>query len=693
MHLLIRFLCLFIVGITVLITPASATDRPFIGAANWGGTGLYEIPNARVLEDGVFRIGYGQADPFIWYTVGMGVLPRLEVTGRYTEISNIPSGLGEDFGANKDKAVDFKFQLVRESDSFPALAVGIHDAQGTRLFPAEYLVASKRLGPFDLTLGVGTGRLGEGATEAGDRALAVLSKEGLESAGPFGGIEWAVHERVNLMAEYNPVDYEKDKTSAKGVPEGADWPVNIGARIEVFEGFEVGLSWQRGDTFGFSAHFNLLMGKSILPKQPDPPVWKTREAPPFSEETAQSRMEAIYQEIQQLGFKRVAVFTDGRFLTAEFANTRYISNQKAAGRVLRVLLAHAPARIERIEAVITKQRMPMLKVSIRPGHFDDFLLGKMRPDIFEELVKVETVSSGYLDGRRIMARAGENRQIDYDWGVKPEYDTFLNDPSGVFQFRVGVKPWAQAGMWKGGAFRAAYMIPFYSNIESSNPDTPDAVRSDAWKYLGDEPSLTHLAYEQTLRLSDRVFSRVSTGYFEPMYAGVGGEVLAFQGKGNIAMGAESDWVRKRVPGTALELYDDEDYYTMLANAYYRFYPFGLDLMVKAQYGRFLGGDTGFRFEAKRTYRDSGLELGAWYSITDTDDFQAEFNRDYNDKGVFIRMPARMFTLRETNVMYDYSFKPWNRDVAATVFHYNPLFEHAGNLMPGAFEKNIRQVQK
>ncbi len=696
--MLIGCLFLLIVNLVVPAGSAGASDRPFIGAANWGGTGLYEIPNARILEDGVFRLGYGRADPFGWYTVGMGVLPWLEISGRYTEIEDRPTNLGDGaFGDYKDKAVDLKFQLLGESGSFPALAAGIHDAQGTRLFPAEYLVASKRLGPLDFTLGVGTGRLGGGATEAGDRALAVLSKEGLKSAGPFGGIEWGVHERVNLMVEYNPVDYEKDPrlgtTKEQPVPEGADWSVNIGARIEVFDGFEVGVSWQRGDTLGVSAHFNLMLGKSILPKQPDPPVWKTIEAPPFSEENAGARMEAILEEIHQIGFTRAAVFTDGRFLTAEFENTKYLSNEKAAGRVLRVLLAHAPAGIERIEAVIAKRRMPMSRISIRPGHFDDYLLGKMRPDIFAELIKMETVSSGYLDGRRIMAAAGNNRMLDFDWGIKPEVDTYLNDPSGVFQYRVGIKPWAQAQLWKGSALQASYMIPFVSNVESSNIPPPDAVRSDSWKYLGDESSLSSLVYDQTLRLSDRVFGRVTTGYLEPMYAGVGGELLAFPGKGNIAFGVESDWARKRIPGTAVELDDDEDYYTILGNAYFRFAPFDIDMTLRAQYGRFLGGDTGWRFEAKRSYPDTGLEIGAWYSITDTDHFLADFNRGYNDKGVFIRLPARMFTLRETSVMYNYSFKPWSRDVAATVYHWNPLFEFGSDLMPGVLEKNVRQVEK
>ncbi|MBW2643428.1 MAG: YjbH domain-containing protein [Deltaproteobacteria bacterium] len=47
-----------------------------------------EIPTARVLEDGVMRIGYAQADPYRWYTGGMGIFPGLEFSGRYTEMTN-----------------------------------------------------------------------------------------------------------------------------------------------------------------------------------------------------------------------------------------------------------------------------------------------------------------------------------------------------------------------------------------------------------------------------------------------------------------------------------------------------------------------------------------------------------------------------------------------------------------------------
>jgi hypothetical protein len=72
-----------------LSSPALSRDRPFDRAANWGGTGLLEIPSARILDDGVIRAGIAQALPFRWYTLGMGIYPGVEFSGRLTQVTNI----------------------------------------------------------------------------------------------------------------------------------------------------------------------------------------------------------------------------------------------------------------------------------------------------------------------------------------------------------------------------------------------------------------------------------------------------------------------------------------------------------------------------------------------------------------------------------------------------------------------------
>ena len=139
--------------------PAYPYDRPFNNAANWLGTGLLEIPTARILDDGVIRVSVAQALPYRWYGGGMGVFPGFELTGRLTNITNIPTRLGPDYGSNKDKAFDIKYQVIPESKWLPAVALGYHDLFGTQLFEAQFIVLSRQVFPFDFTLGYGTKRL------------------------------------------------------------------------------------------------------------------------------------------------------------------------------------------------------------------------------------------------------------------------------------------------------------------------------------------------------------------------------------------------------------------------------------------------------------------------------------------------------------------------------------------------------
>ena len=129
-------------------------DRPFNNAGNWLGTGLMEIPTARILDDGVIRVGISQALPFRWYGGGMGIFPGFEFTGRLTEITNIDPGF-EGQSTTKDKAFDIKYQVIPESKWLPAVALGYHDLFGTQLFEAQYIVLSRQI--FLLILLLGTG--------------------------------------------------------------------------------------------------------------------------------------------------------------------------------------------------------------------------------------------------------------------------------------------------------------------------------------------------------------------------------------------------------------------------------------------------------------------------------------------------------------------------------------------------------
>ncbi|MDB9822436.1 YjbH domain-containing protein [Deltaproteobacteria bacterium] len=595
--------------IQLIIVPHTiASDHPFNNAANWGGTGLMEIPNARILGDGVVRVGAAQALPYRWYTGGMGILPGIEFTGRLSEMTNIPA-LGPGYGANKDKAFDLKYQILPESKEMPAIAIGINDFWGTRLFPGEYLVISRQYYPFDITLGIGSKRL-----------KSSVSLPFLDDFGIFGGIELALNERLHLMAEYNPIEYEKDIRGARAVPEGAKSPINFGIRARLLAGINLGLSYQRGNTFGMSLHFLSELGEPVLPHRADHPPLVSVDRRPFNDRDQKNMIEKIHEAIHDADFSAVAVYSNGSDLIAEFENTKYLSNQKAVGRVLRILLFNSPSNTKLLTAVLKKSDIPILKISVKPDHLEKYLLGEIPDDIFfEKLMKIQITKHAVetQDGQYIQTEKDKTFKLDYS--IKPDLDIYWNDPSGFFKYNVAMKPYVTANLWKGASAFFRYSVPLYSNIYSPSTESlpPDVVMSDISKYLVKDDTIDRLLVNQNFRISEKSFGRLSLGYFNNMYAGIGGETIYFPGEGKMAFGIEGDWLRKRAPETQFELMDVKKY-SLLGNAYY--YYQGLDMTFHAQYGRFLAGDVGWMFDISRQY-STGAILGMYISFTDTKDIE------------------------------------------------------------------------
>jgi hypothetical protein len=646
-------------------SPALSWDRPFDWAANWGGTGLLEMPSARVLDDGVIRLSIAQALPYRWYTGGMGIFPGLEFSGRVTQITNIPSGLGPGYGSNKDKAIDLKYQVIPESKWLPALALGYDDLYGTQQFEAQYIVINRQIFPFDFTLGYGNKRIN----------------------GLFGGVEVALHPRVHFVAEYSPIDYSADNPSVRGVPEGADSPINFGLRCKILPTVVLGISYQRGDTLGATLTFQAPIGNPVLPQRADPPPQVDVNRKPYSERDPKQMVQEIHDAVSKAGFTDVLVYTDGENLTAEFVNNLYLSDQKAVGRVLRLLLLHSPGDTKRLVAVLNRQGVPILKVSVKPDALEAYLFGEISEEIFSRLITVESTKEGLNRKDPDVVYAG-GKDAFYSYGIKPDVEFYLNDPSGFFKYRVGVKPWSVLDLWKGGEAYALFDVPFYSDISSSNIPPNDTVREDSWKYLGLQYTFTSLLFDQVYQFTDRTYGRMSFGYLEYMYAGASGEVLHFFGDGNIALGLQGDWARKREPGSTMAL-TDFDFYDVLANGYFRV-PY-LDVTLQAQYGRFMAGDVGWLFTGSREY-DTGVVIGAWWSFTDTSDLQG-FSKNYNNKGIFITLPARIFMSHDSPIRYTYSVSPWTRDAAQTPWHWRTIWDIAGDLMPGTFRSKLGQLKE
>lgn len=653
----------------------------FNNSANWGGTGLLEIPTARVLSDGQMRLSYSYTYPYRWHSIGLGVLPRFEFIGTLTGLVNKTAfeDQGGSYGEAKDKAFHAKYQIITESERFPALTVGLQDFQGTGLFASRYIVLTKQFSPLDLpldmTVGYGFNRLN----------------------GLFGGIEIALCSRLHLITEYNPINYSEDKGAAgesirSAMQNSGDkFNLNFSARIKLAKALSLTLSHQRGDTLGFAGVFQFGLGNPIVPWKSDPPRLVPGDQRAFRERKPELIMETIQKEVYRAGFSNVKVYTDGMDIVVAFENDRYLSHRKAMGRVLRIVLAEAPEDTRYIVAILKKANLPVMQLSVAPKDIANYLSGRIDENTFLQSMQVQQArktpdqneKAGYL--AHTQNQPGEG----FRFGIKPGVEPFLNDPSGFFKVRLSVNPWLQEALWNGAYAYARLKVPMYSDVSTSNQIPEDAVRSDAPEYKGRGATFDRLTFNQIVRLTPQTYGKISLGYLELMYSGVSTEVLTFLGDGHLALGLEGNWAIKRKSASLLGL-ESREAYTCLGNLYWTISR--PDVTLHAQYGRFLAGDVGLMFQASRTY-DSGATVGGWLSFTNTDNIPGDFNKGYQEKGVFLKLPTRMFLDQDSPRKYDYQIAPWTRDVAQNVGLDTTLFEFTKGMMPFEFKNNPTELRQ
>jgi len=82
-----------------------------------------EDPTARVMKEDTFRVGAGEVFPYRYFYGAMGLLKGLEVDGKVTEVIGVKA-LSANYGDEKDKSIDLKYQFLSEDISPWALGTG-----------------------------------------------------------------------------------------------------------------------------------------------------------------------------------------------------------------------------------------------------------------------------------------------------------------------------------------------------------------------------------------------------------------------------------------------------------------------------------------------------------------------------------------------------------------------------------------
>lgn len=668
------FVCL-LMGIFVFDLMAAESDKDYNSAANWGGTGLLEIPTARVLDYGKYRVGATDVNPYRYYFGALAPLKNLELQGTITEIKGtkaVGDSYWAGYGNYKDKAAGIKYQLIEESKWLPAVSLGIYDPHGTRLYASQYVVASKQIYPFDFTVGFGNGRFGKKplesiSEESGGSTVKIemftSPKEWLSDSQFFYGIQFALNEKFSAMAEYAPIKYEKLKEPAvKYYKNGVKSHYNYAVKYSPFKWLDIKGSFQRGEEVGIQLAVKFDIGEPMIPIYHKPYV-EPENVKSLSLE------ERIIRALTEVGFIDISLDISKYALWIELENNRYFYTDDAIKMLMNTLDEILPESIEYYNVTFTNNRIPMLSFEIERGFYKDYLDEKISK---EELYSMMNFNTDLLKVRYGHKTAMNN----LIYGIKPSFGTYLNDPSGFFKYRLGLRGWLGYKVFEGGTILGSLETFPINNISTINKPLSIPVRSDISDYRDNKVWLGSLMYDKIDKFPGNIFTRYSFGYLETEYAGLDMEVARPFMNGKIFVGLNSSITKKRDSENYFRIKKDaekEYYRTLFFNTRFNF-PSN-EIYVDLQNGYFLAGDKGTKITVSKVIR--GVVLSAWYSYTKTDVFKDNVNRNYHDKGISVSIPLRIFKGADSKTAYSFSLSPWTRDVAQDIAHHNPLFDYIG----------------
>ena len=684
----------------VVLLPCSlAHAEPRYTQNDFGGVGLLQTPTARMAPAGELSFNANRTDPYSRYSLSLQPLDWLEGTFRYTSISNRKYGSEALSGdqSYKDKAVDAKARLWQESHWLPEVALGFRDIGGTGLFSSEYFVANKRYKDLDFSLGIAWGYIGNRGDM--DNPLGYLddrfdTRPASSTAGDvntnsyfrgspalFGGVvyqtPWAP---LSLKVEYDGNDYKHEPQNNNQVQ---DSPINIGAVYKLSDSVDLTAGWERGNTalFGITLHTNFVSRKAPV-KSYDPPATPLPPQAPTTPLDQVDWAEVSKKLEKNAGYtvERIAQRDSELMIYGE--QSKYFYSAKGVGRASRILDNNANDEIQWFTLVNKRYDMPMEETSVPRATFRNVVNNE------QDLVDLHRTTEVNRATAHVDKTLYQQKPNPFTYGFGLGYQQNLGGPDGFLLYQVSAYAEGQyrftPNTWASGGV-SVNLFNNYDKFKYDSASNLPRVRTDLRQYVTtSDVTMPALQLNQARKLDQDLYGMVYGGYLEPMYAGVGGELLYRPMGERWSVGADLNYVRQRDFDQGFGL---RDYRTVTGHSTsYTKLPFDLDAAVSV--GRYLARDWGTTIDISREFTN-GVKFGGW--VTRTTASKEEYGEGSFDKGIYISIPFDEIMSVSTMSRANIAWAPLTRDGGAMLHRQYSLHTMTDGRNRDAFYENFEKI--
>jgi membrane-associated phospholipid phosphatase len=676
--------------------PAASNGQNRVTSNDWGEAGYLQTPSARMSGAGSIRTQLSRVWPYTRFTVMLQPLDWLEGGFRYTSVANRLYGpiiAGDQ--SYKDKSIDIKLRLKSESAHTPELALGLRDLGGTGLFASEYLVASKRLGGLDASLGLGWGNMGARGNVR--NPFSVLFGSGFNQRvgntvgtggtlnvndlfhGPtalFGGVQWQPQGSAwTFKAELDGNHYQNEPQNNN---QPVRTPFNFGAVYRYGSAADLSFGLERGN--------RAMVGLTLHGQLDDIFTPKVMDVAPPAPNPQRSTEDNVFSAIEHVSGWQVQ--------GSSLASTRWAIHietdgalymQQRLDRVLAVLQARVPATVRHFDLTLYERGLPLTQVAVDRSAWVQQQTVALPPSA--QVSAVQYGAAGALTNGSALRSGGSW----FEWS--PSYSQSLGGPDGFLLYQLGLQASAEhrftPNTWLVGNVNAR-LLDNYDKFVYDGPgnDVLPRVRTKVREYVTTSRiTVPNLQLTHVGQAAPGHYYSLYGGLLESMYGGVGAEWLFRPYRSPWAVGVDANAVRQR--GFRQD-FAFQDYTAATGHATLYWDTGWNDVHAKVMVGKYLAGDVGATLDVKRTFKN-GVAIGAW--ATKTNVSAADFGEGSFDKGIYVTVPFDAMLPISTPGVANIIWNPLTRDGGARLNRKYPLFDLTQQTSPRAWQWRSAEAKK